>query len=399
LIAMAGRDGSMADPGDQDPIRKRALYQPNWTHGVRSQLQVLGSLRPEAQAAVARGETVWMPFEGLPPSVQSSLASGIGRFRFRDHTEAMQGLSGSMIGLGIAIEPHSPRHEWHLLLYTRRQKGGSAFQYGFPIAPLGVGDTQETKDGAPDVRPLPPGLVDALLRSAPWKEFADFQLAVADALAEPVASDYYHDKPAPRPETLKGSGSLAELMRRATLPSGYDWFTANRAHWFRNPAAAWDDLSEVPWTLENRLSREYSERGYLEVDSLAEVSQLNDQRIHRLETLIPGMAGIGQYRGILGWYRNLDARQRRQAQRPEGLIVARSKPGAVRMLTDSQGRPDPLLAGIVDWSRMTISIRQTVEAGLAQLVTDVRVPRGSWFRLRHDQSLKPGSNPRPRMIN
>jgi hypothetical protein len=392
LVDIAGQDGAETRSPETDPVLRRALYPPNWTNGGRSQAQLLGSLAQAAQQAVVHGESVWTSFGDLPPGVQRSVAGTIGGFTGTDSQQARAALTGSKVGLQLRIDPDSPGHQWHMFLQTQSQNGRAGLEFGFPLAPLGVGEQETAEEPPSDPRALTADQLDQLKKGR-WEELADFELDLGRVLRESVVSDYFHDKPAPRPEALAGAASVGELLERAVRPSGYRWRRGEHGFELNNPAAAFDLQADVPWTLEQRLTAEQGKLGYVRLPQLADAAQLNDKQLQRLSRVLEGIDGVAQFRALLTWYRSLDASRRLRAGKRPGLLVAISGPRAIRALMREDGKVDPLVSSVGNLQRMSLWFREEIVGDEVRLLIDARAARGPWVQHRFVQKRAPAVSP------
>jgi hypothetical protein len=401
LVRLAGRPGDRVPAKTGDPVVDSALRSDNqWKLMARPMLMMLVGMPQGPRRAVVEGRGLRLAFAQWPPHAQAALFGGVlsmsrrgmkdaaGILRPESDEEASARLQQSSFDLRLGLDPKSG--QWQLKLREFDPNGESGLEVGMPLAQLGVsqgGSNEHPPDDPLDRQPVSPALSKSLREGGGWKEFADFQEALARQSGLSIVSDYHHDRPGPNPEAVSQAATVGDLLRLAASAPHYRWWSENEVLLFRNSRWYLDDLEEVPATLELRLLAARESRGYLTLQNLAETSDLNDQQARRLDRVIPGFELAHAYRRFFAWHDSLTESLRKRAADEEGLPVTDSNRTALLRFVRDGNKIDPLLSAIGDPLAMRVSMRQVQRDAMMHTVIEVMAPGGSKVRYSFPQKL------------
>lgn len=317
------RLSSLADRAERpeptgDPLVDFFLRTDNqWAYGGRPLGVILSSLNGPLKEAILSGGTVSAPLGQWPPQAQSTLLE---QFRKISPGSTLHDGTGNAV-VAVDLKLNVDSGKWDLGTTVPRKRG--SFRWGQPFGDLGLSQPQRSglfSDGdLPDDRKgtSPPQRSPGIL------ELADLQLHVGMIWKLPVTSDYYHYKAVSvSPSALS---AVPDLLQATALKMHYRCEVRPDRLLWSNTRRYFDDLNEVPATIEAKWAAVRDRGDYFEWEELAEMAHMSDRQLLTVSSRFPVVERIASPRPLLGWAGLLTTSERQVAlQAPRGLPIVRS---------------------------------------------------------------------------
>lgn len=383
-------------------VMRNLTRGPDWRDVNGALVGVLSEMPASARQAVLYGKGAAFTLGSLSPGLQTRLLAGsIGTER-QSHkgpdgvpvretdAQARARFAASRYQLGVSLDRDTGR--WQLSLAVEHPKGDGGTEWGKPLGELGE-LTPEGSSGQKAENPLelsvdPSKWLEVRRNVFRWKEFADFQIAMAHTTGLNVISDYYPGKRPPAGAMIAKASTPAELIKLASQRARYTFVRRQRELRFRSKTWMLDDPDQLPSRLEDQLRQQLSVRGYWTLEDLTPVAALTEGQFANGARIFPTLTPLSGLRPWVLWQELLSDELKSQAATPRGVLLERSDRNALEALLGHPGAPAAGISPRFIASRRVIRILERVEDGTALLAFEIRGADGSGFDLSFKQPIR-----------